>query len=245
MSSFVGTAHRVYVGPLDLSGLASHVDFGQSSRSMEPCTTFNDGGFNCVKPGMISGSGMVDGYQDYATGVLDDTISIGSMGSQYAMTVIPATGTVAAADPCWFSRGLIGSLNPLDGAKGQMGEFHLGLNFDTTMLRGFVGAPKATVVANTTGTAVAMTGPSATQRLYAWVHVFAYSGFTNVVFTVETDDAVGFPSATTRLTFTTVTGLTSEFASVTGGFATETHARIVATKTGAGSITYAAGFGVL
>lgn len=245
MSSFVGLSHRIYLAHLDLSGLASAV-MSPMSRVMQPCTTFNDGGYDCVKPGMISGNADVKGYQDFAVDVFEDDISVGQIGSQYAFSVIPnPTGTVAPADTCWFSRGVLSNLNPMDGAKGDMAGFDFGVAYDTAILQGKVSAPKATVSATTTGTAVALGGPTAAQRLYSFVHVFAFSGFTNVIFTVESDDAVGFPSATTRLTHTTVTAVGSEFASVAGGFNTETHHRIVATKTGTGSITYAAGFGVI
>lgn len=246
MANFVGVNNRVYVGQLDLSGIASEVNFGALSKVMQPCTTFNDGGFDCVKPGLGSGTAMVKGYQDYATGVFDDTISIAQLGSQYPITVIAnPTGTVAVNDACWASRGLVGGLNPLDGAKGDMGEFQLDLPYDAAIVQSKVLAPKAAVTVDTTGTAVAMTGPTAAQKLYASLHVFAYSGFTNVVFTIQTDDAVGFPSQTTRITFATVTGLTSEFASVAGNFSTETHVRVFADVTGSGSITYAVTAGVL
>lgn len=246
MATFVGNNNRVYLGQLDLSGLANQVDFGPLSAVMQDCTTFNDGGFTCVKPGLKSGEAMIHGYQDYATGVLDDTIGMAQLGSQYPITVIPnPTGTVTAADPCWFSRGIISKINPLEIAVGEMGGFSINTGFDAAFPQGKVAAPLTTTAATFTGTAVALTGPTAAQKLYVALHVTAYSGFTNVIFTVESDNAVGFPSTTTRITLTTVTGVTSQFASVAGDFSTETHHRIVATKTGTGSITFAAAFGVL
>src|SRR3954467_14022864 len=153
MSSFVGTADRVYVNQLDLSGVTSKVDFGSLSKVMQPCTTFNDGAFVCVKPGLISGAATVTGYQDYATGVLDDTINITTLGSQYPITVIPnPTGTVTAADTCWMSRGLLGSENPLDGAKGDMGGFEMMFPYDTAIVQGKVAAPSAVVTTTGNGT---------------------------------------------------------------------------------------------
>lgn len=248
MAIFVGNADRVYVNQLDLSGVANKVDFGTLTKTMPVCTTFNDGAFVCVKPGLISGAATVTGYQDYATGVLDDTINITSLGSQYPITVIPnPTGTVTAADTCWMSRGLLGSENPLDGAKGDMGGFEMMFPYDTAIVQGKVAAPSAVVTTTGNGTAVALPGPTAAQRLYASLHVFAYSGFTNVVFTVESDDNSGFTTPTVRLTFTTVTSLATgpQFISVAGNFSTETHHRIVRTVSGAGSITFAASFGVI
>lgn len=247
MAAFIGWSNRIYAGPLDLSGLAEEVDFGPTNVAMQPCTTFNDGGFACVKPGIISGAATVKGFSDWATGVLDDTISMGQVGSQYAFTTIPndTHAAVAAADVCYFSRGVIDHETPFSGKTGDMARFELGLGFDQPPLRGLVAAPLAAVTANTNGTAVTLAGPTASQKLYAALHVTAYTGFTNVVFKIQSDDNGGFSSATDRITFTTVTGITSQFASVAGSFSSETVQRIQATVTGSGSVSYVAAFAVL
>lgn len=248
MASFVGTANRVYVNHLDLSGQADKVDFGTLTRVMQPATTFNDGGYMCVKPGLISGAAAIHGFQDWATGVFDDQISVAQLGAQYPVTVIPnPTGTVTAADTCWMSRGLVGTLSPMAGAKGDMADFELAMPYDTAIVQAKVAAPLATQTTTGNGTAVPLTGPTATQRLYAAVHVTAYSGFTNVIFTVESDDNAGFTSPIVRATFATVTTLLTgpQFISVAGPWNTETHHRIVRTVSGAGSITFTAAFGVL
>lgn len=248
MGSFVGIGNRVYVNALDLSGLADRVDFGTLTRAMQPCTTFNDGGYTCVKPGLISGEAAIHGYQDWATGVFDDSLSMAQLGSQYPVTVVPnPTGTVAAGDSCWMSRGLVGKLSPMAGAKGEMADFELGMSYDTAIVQSKVAAPSAVVTTTGNGTAVVLAGPTAAQRLYCVLHVFAYSGFTNVVFTVESDDNGGFTTPAVRATFATVTSLATgpQFISVAGPWNTETHHRIVRTVSGAGSITFAAAFGVL
>jgi hypothetical protein len=246
VASYVQTATRIYAGPLDLSGLANEVDFGPITVAMKDSTTFNDGGYSCVLPSIISGKATVKGFSDFATGRLDDTISIGQLGAQYAFTTIPnPTGTVTAADTAWFSRGVIDTTHPFTGPIGEMAKFELGLPFDTVVLPGKVAAPLAAVTANTNGTAVAMAGPTASQHLYAVVHVTALSGFSAVVFKIQSDDNSGFTSATDRITFTTATGVTSQFASVAGSFSSETHHRITATVTGSGSVSYVSAFAVL
>lgn len=246
MSAFVGLHNRVYLAHLDLSGLANEVDFGALSRVMQDSTTFNDGGYSCVTPGLISGEATVKGFQDYAADVLDDEISLGQLGSQYAFTVVPnPTGTVAVGDACWMSRGIVNSLNPMSGAKGDVAGFELGLPYDAAIVQAKVAAAKAAITADTNGTAVALAGPTASQKLYAALHVFAYTGFTNVVFKIQSDDGSGFSSATDRITFTTVTGVTNEFASVAGSFSSETHHRVVADVTGSGSVIFACAFGVI
>lgn len=246
MSTFVGLHNRVYLAHLDLSGKANQVTFGPLSRVMVPCTTYNDGGFACVAPGMVSGAAGINGYQDYATDALDDEISVGQLGSQYAFSVFPnPTGTVAAGDVAWLSRGVLNTLNPLAGAKGDMAGFETALAYDAAIAQGKVLYPKAAVTADGNGTAVALAGPTAAQKLYAGLHVFAYSGFTNVVVKVQSDDSSGFASPTDRITFSTVTGVTNEFSSVAGSFSSETHVRASIDVTGTGSITLAVAAGVI
>lgn len=246
MGTFIGISNRVLVGPLDLSGLANEVNFGPLMRAMKPSTTFNDGGYECVLPGLMSGAAMVKGNQDFATGVLDDTISLGQLGSQYPISVIPnPTGTVTAADACWLSRGVVGEVDPLVGAKGDVAGFQLDLSYDAAIVQSKVAHPAAARTADGTGTAVLLTGPTAAQKLYAALHVTAYSGLTNVVFKIQSDDNSGFTSATDRITFTTVSGVTSQFSSVAGDFSSETYHRAFWDVTGSGSVTFTITMGVI
>lgn len=246
MATFVGLHNRVYLGHLDLSGQARQVDFGTLTAAMADVTTFNDGGYTCVLPGLRSGSFSVTANQDFAADVLDDELGVAALGAQYAVTVVPnPSGTVAAGDACWLSRGVIGSYNPVDGAVGAVASAMLTMPYDTGTIRGVVGHPLAARTTTGNGTAIALTGPTTSQKLWAALHVTAYSGLTNVVVKVQSDDGSGFASATDRITFATVTGKTSEFATLAGYGATETHHRATWTVSGTGSISFVVAFGVL
>lgn len=246
MATFVALYSQVYLGHLDLTGKARELSFGPLKRDMVPSTTFGDGGYGTVLPGLISGEASITGNQDWAADVLDDEISIAQLGTQYAYSVVPnPTGTVAAGDTCWFTRGVLDQYAPMQGAVGEIASFMDHLAYDTAIPQGYVAHPLTARTSTGTGTAVALTGPTASQKLYAALHVTAYSGFTNVVVKVQSDDSSGFSSATDRITFSTVTGTTNEFASVAGSFSSETHHRVSWTVTGSGSCTFFAAFGVL
>lgn len=245
MSTFVGLSNRIYLAQLDLSGLANEVNFGPLNCEMKPCTTFNDGGYSCVKPGLISGRADIKGFQDWAVDVLDDDISIGQLGQQYAFTVNPTQTTPAAGDTCWMARGVVDKLTPFSGAVGDMAAFELGLPYDFAIVQAKIGMPLTAITANTNGTAVALTGPTATQKLYGALHVIAYSGFTSVAVKIQSDDNSGMTSPTDRLTFNSVTARGNQFASVAGAFNTETYHRVVVTVTGTGSISLVVAFGVI
>ncbi len=78
---------------------------------------------------------------------------------------------------------------------------------------------------------------SATQKLYAQIHATAKTAFTSAVFKVQSaDDAIG-TNATDRVTFATITDLTSEFATPVSGAITQTFWRLRATAFTGTSLT--------
>lgn len=246
MATYVGLHNRVYLGHLDLSGHAHQVNSGTLTRAMQNSETFDDGGYSCVLPGLISGEGRVMFRQDWAANELDDQISVGQLGTQYPFTVVPnPTGTVTAGDAAYIARGLIGDIDPGLGLKGEIANGEFGIPFDTATAQALVLHPLASRTATGNGTAVALTGPSASQKLYAALHVTAYDSITNLVVKVQTDDGSGFSTPTDRITFSTVTGKTSEWSSVAGDFSTETHVRVTYTITGSGSVSFVVAAGVI
>jgi hypothetical protein len=245
MATFVGLHHRISVGHLDLTN-SDKIDFGTLTAAQVAFTNFGSGGFEEYKPGLISGDFQVDAFQDFAVDVLDDELGVTALGTSFPIHVAPnPTGTETAGDLAYLSRGFIKGYNPLEGAKGAAAKAIIAAKYDVPIVRGVTLHPKAARTADGNGTAVALAGPSSSQRLFAALHVYAYSGLTNVVFKVQSDNASGMSSATDRITFATVTGVGSEWASVAGDFSTETHLRVTWDVTGSGSVTFACAVGVL
>lgn len=245
MATYVATNHRAYVAHLDATDSAT-LSFGPLVAAAVPFPSFADGGYLSHKPGLKSGAMSVEKYQDFAVDAWDEEISGLGLGAQFPVSAMPNTsGTETAGDPAWFTRGILTAYNPLMGAVGEAAKGPISMVYDTVILRGVVSHPKAARTVTGNGTIIAFTGPTATQRLYSALHVHAYSGITNLVVTVQSDDGVGFGTPVTRLTHATVTGTTSEFLSVAGYGATETHHRVVYTITGAGSVTFTSFIAVL
>jgi hypothetical protein len=245
MATYVDTASNMLVGQLDLTGLCEQYAFGDLSIAAVGFTTYADRGWVANKPGLKSGTFTATLFQDFAADVLDDDLGVAALGGTYAVTVVPDDPTPAAGDLAWFSRGYLGRYNPLTGTVGDAAKAEIELPYDRPFVQGKLLHPKTARTANGNGTAVAMTGPTASQRLYAALHVTAYSGFTNVVVKVQSDDAAGMSTPTDRVTFSTVTGVGSEYTSVAGGFSTESHVRSTWTVTGSGSISFVVVCGVL
>lgn len=104
------------------------------------------------------------------------------------------------------------------GAHGEIAPFSASAAGQSRAFRGTqLHASDTARTATGTGTAYNLGAVSSTQRLYATLHVVAASGTSPTLdVTIESDDAEGFPSAVTRLTFTQATARTHQFTSVAG-----------------------------
>ena len=208
-------------------------------------------GHSTFKPGLFSLDGAVEGWQDYATGAVDQTLGLTQFATrpQYPFSIVPSVGvtTIAAGDRAYLMRGIVTELeSPLE--VGEPVGVRFALMGDTSFARGHVGAPSATRSSTLTGTAVAQAGPTATQFLYATLHVFATTGSPTLDVVIQSDDSGGFGTPTARITFAQATSAGGanwyQFSSVAGSFVSESHLRAVGTFGGTGSITYAVFFGV-
>lgn len=245
MATHVATSTRIYAGHLDLS-VASSVDFGTLTAARVSFSNFNSGGYEEYKPGLKSGTFTLQPFADFAAGAIDAELATAGMGVQYPISVDPCpTGTATAGDTAWFSRGILTKRKPWEGAVGAAAMAPLEFAYDTAFVQGKVAHPLASRTATGNGTTIALTGPTTSQRLYCALHVTAWSGLTSLVVTVQSDDNSGMTSATTQMTMATATGTTSEFKSVAGYGATETHHRVVYTIVGTGSCSFTANIGVL
>jgi hypothetical protein len=206
-------------------------------------TTFGSGGFRQKAVGLREHMFSVDGFQDYAaTGV--DAFFGNTLGGLSTVTVGP-NGAATAGDRAYFGTGRLFSSTPLTGDVGQPGTFSFGFSGDGPLVRGVYLHPQAARTSTGNGTAVALAGPTATQRLYANFHVLSVTGTGTITFTVATDDAVGMASPTTRITSTAFAAVGHEQRSVAGAFASETHARVTWTISGFTSCTFVVAAGVL
>lgn len=80
----------------------------------------------------------------------------------------------------------------------------MGTNGETAVARGLVTKTRATVSGTgATGTAVQLGAVAAGQYLYCALHVFSVG--TTITAVLESDNAIGFPSAVTQLTFGPIT----------------------------------------
>jgi hypothetical protein len=242
MPVFAATNVSAIVDTLDIAGFANQLTVEATAEELD-VTTLASGGWRHKIPGLRTFTVTADGFQDFDAIGVDPAFPATTLGGLDTFSVAPqSTGT--AGDVAFIGQGRLLNATPLSGAVGDAAGFSLGWSGTDVVVRGRMLHPTAARTATGTGTIQAFTFPTATQRLYATFHVLSVSGTGSIVFTVQSDDAVGFPSATTRITSQTFTAVGHQLASVAGAITGETHIRPGWTITGFTSVTFAIGVGV-
>lgn len=235
------TAASVVVGSFDCSPFTGTIASTPGEVSTVDITTLGSGGFTQMAPAIKSGTFTFDGYADHAvTTGISTAFTSAAPGTQYS-TFVSLPGTTAG-DFAVVGRG-IAARRSFGTDPNSAPTFALELSTDTAFAAGKLLAPLASrTTSGLTGTAVALTGPTASQSLYATLNVTAASG-TNLVVKVQSDDNANFTSATDRITFSTVSATGWQWSSVAGDLSTETHWRVVATIA-SGTFTFGVAVGV-
>lgn len=201
MTEFVATAAFGYVGALDLSG---HIHKWQMNGTAElkKRTTFRNNNANVYKVGLKKTDLSANGYTDLAVGSADDLLHAAYAGR--LSRVATFGNDEAEGQPCCMADILTTSFTPGGGGQvGEMSEFALAaVGTDVAGgVRGYLLKEQAAVSATgALGTAVQIGAVSATQYVYATLHLLGTAG-TSITVLVESDDNSGFTTATTRGTF--------------------------------------------
>ena len=133
------------------------------------------------------------------------------------------------------------AITPISGTIGEMAGMNITGNAAGSLIRGTLEF-NASAASSGNSTGIQEGAVAAGQSLYANLHVTAAAGTTLDV-VVQSDNSGAFSSATSRITFTQATGLTSEHLSVAGAI-TDDYFRVNYTIVG-GSFTFCVCFGIL
>lgn len=227
---------KLFVDAYDLSGYLSGVEFEVGNESQDD-TVFGDGARSSVA-GLDTYSLQQEGIWDAGTG-LPDTVFAAEKGlADVLATFAPVSGTEGQL--AYFMRTQQGLYAP--GA--QVGEL---LRFSVTLTgSGGSGAVRGTILTNGTKSATGSSASktqlgavSATQKLYAGMHVLAVSGTSPTLdVTVRSDVNSSAGSETTRATFAQKTAIGSEWVTPISGAITDTWWDIAWTIGGTGSPSF-------
>lgn len=236
MAVYANTAVSAVIDALEIAAFARTVTLDASADEID-VTTLASAGWRQKICGLKTFTASVEGFQDFAATGVDPVFGASGLTGLDTFTIAPqSTGTVG--DVAFIGQGRLTGNVPLTGAVGDAGAFSLNWAGTNVVARGSVLHPSAARTATGSGTALAFTFPVTGQRLYATFHVLSVTGTGSIVFTVQSDNAVGFPSATTQITSQSFTGTGHQLASVAGPIAGETHIRTGWTITGFTSVTF-------
>lgn len=242
MGTFAATNVTTFVGGYDLTGDLNSctVDLGTDPQV---CTPF---GSTAVKRvgGLRNVETKQDGYWQSDTDAVDPTVFDGLTDLQ----VVTHTPTGTESDVAYFYQaktfsyemfGQVGEVVPFSlSAQGARGNGTLSVG----AVRGRLLKAKAAVSATgATGTAYQLGATSATQYLYGAVHLVGTAG-TSITLVLESDADNTFASATTRITFGSLTALGGTWGTRVAGAITDEWYRIRVTEcTGAWTVAAVAG----
>lgn len=241
MASLSLTDATTWIGGYDFTTNLNEISLNTSVDDLD-ATTFGGGGYRARKGGLRTVESSLAGFWESATLDAPDPqifTNIGTADRVVTMAYDDAeTSTAYMFQAGKFSYdmfGEVGALTPFN--VSMMGTNPVGL------VRGQVTKAKANVSATgATGTGVNLGNVSASQYLYATLHVF--SAGTTITVTVQSDDNAGFTTPTTRITFGPITTVGGTWGVRLAGALAETHYRFNVTAiTGTFSVAGAIGIG--
>ncbi len=237
---------KLYIGEFDLSGLSNSLRLTDEIEAKEYRVFGN--ATPCYIPGLATISFEHRGYwaaDGTNLNASDEAISSRLAVQSVPMMVCPTTGAIGS--PAFFAPQLATKYSTGD-AVGELDPFTVtGSGQGYRLVRGQIMATGAKT--STASGAAYQLGAvtAATNHLYAQLHVFAASGTSPTLdVIVESDNAEGFSSGATRITFAQATGPTSEWATPVAGPITDDWWRVSWTIGGTDdpSFTFAVAIGI-
>lgn len=211
---------KYYFSSFDLTGHHNNVEL-VTSCEIKDGTTFGNQ-WRQKLPGLKDWTCSNQGYFEAGDGAYPDPVLAGNLAvSNVPVTICPDTG--ADGEIAYFGRMTVGSYAP-DHSIGDISGFTSAGASQSPLLRGTVLKNASGIAASGDGTAYELGAVSATQSVYAAMHVISVSGGTpSITVTLESDaDALFDGSETVRATFTAATGIASEYITPISGAISDT-----------------------
>jgi hypothetical protein len=230
------------VGSIEVAGNAKSVTANAECTALDT-TALSTSGWTTVIAGLKTGTFQAELMADLVTLGLDETLQ-----GYFATADVPQSLSIGSADGSvtYFGRTLATSYTPLQGAPGELAMSSITAKTSTgPLVRGLrIFPPSTSVTTTTNGTGRQLGALSASQTLYAAMHVLSRTGTLSMTLKIQSDDNAGFTTPTDRITsFTAATGRTYQWGSVAGAV-TDDYWRAVLTCTGSGTMSVGVSAGI-
>ncbi len=215
MAKFVLTNVRLFAGGADLTAVNNKLELSAERAEVET-TTFGSQGWTESLAGLGATEFAAEGLWEAADASKVDDALAAQLGALAPWTASPNAGAVA--DLAYFTSALTGSYQ-LGGTVGDAAPWVANAAGTWPLVRGLIAHPSGTArTSSGTGTAQQLGAVAAGQNLYAALHVLSVAGTATPTITarIESDNAAGFPSAATVLTFAAATAIGGQILRVPG-----------------------------
>lgn len=211
MTNAINEAQRIWFHGYNLTTALNAVvlDYGVETQDN---TTFTDS-TRSMLGGLKTVTAQVEGFYE-ATPY--DAALFGDIGIADRPFSVASSGTAGAA--AYSFKCLEGDYSPLKNSVGDIIGFSAGAKATDKLVRGtlMINAAGLTTSGNS-GTARQLGAVGAGQKLYAILHATRMDGTSPTLdVTVKSDNAVGFSSPLTKVTFTQMNAIGSQWAEVSG-----------------------------
>lgn len=204
---------RLYLAQYDLSGDLNAIAL-EATGELQEVTRLTDAGRRRLA-GLKQVQLEARGYWQAGIGLVDEALFTNLGVADVPLSVAVKDGV--AGDNAYLFRAAIGTYE-MGAALGEVSPFRAAAEGSAgeVLARGLV-LHNATQTATGVGTAFNLGSVASGQTLYAALHVLTVSGTTpSLTARLESDDASGFLSPTTRLTFAAKTAAGSEWKTLAG-----------------------------
>lgn len=244
MAKFTWQNVRLFIAGADLTTVNNKLEL-TAEVADEDATAFTPSGsaWTEVLAGLRSTEANAEGQWEAGDSTKVDDVSFAGMGSLSAWTMCPAGANVG--DVAWLTSMRRTSYS-LGEAVGSVAPWSADGKGNWPPVRGVIAHPPGTArTATGTGTITQLGAVSAAQALYGSLHVLSVAGTTPAItVTIQSASTVGFASPTTRLTFTSATGVGGESLRLVGPI-TDQYYRANWSITGTGpSFMFVSSFGI-
>ncbi len=159
--------------------------------------------------------------QDFAADEVDALLGLdnAAFGGTAGQPISVAPAGITGGEVAYAFNASTFSYTPMQASAGEIAMATLsGSGTGSPVVRGtLMDDPTAAVTTTGTGTARQLGAVTTGQRMYAALHVLSASGGTPTLdVVIQSDDNSGMSSATSRITFTQATDITSQWSSVAG-----------------------------
>jgi hypothetical protein len=204
---------NLFVAEFDLTADTSQTRVEHSAAELDHTTMGNSSRKRLA--GIEDVSVAHEGFVEHGTGLVEDALFGRVAAANAALTMIPANSG-AIGDRAYLTEAGHFTFSP-GASVGEVYAFSAEARGSERLVRGEILQNKTARTVTFTATGRQLGAVSATQRLYAALHVFTVSGTTPTLdVIIESDNAVGFPSPATQITLAQKTAKGSEFKSVAG-----------------------------